>query len=353
MKDWRSPGAKIRGALRTPLFHLAMLHGVLDAQTPEDLATVKREEVPFFGNRPGVPGPLGWHREHRRAYREPRPVFEIAHDIFYSRRGMAWRGGRLVERFSVLPITMNNILASPPKAHCLTIPRCAIVQSDFVYSYGDWVHCYLGVILSADFADVPVLVPDYLAAKSYVQRDLAAAGIKYIVANDWVRIEECFVLRKRNPLSYWSPVNVQDFRNRFPISTDDPRPGSLLYLGRFDLTGETVARRFPSDRVAAYISSVGGEVVNQSELNTLSAPRFGRHAETVVGDHGSGILNIMFWRPTTVIELVVDRWWVNNSLFVAAGMGVRNFAVIEVDGLSVEEIGEKIQTCQELFAERS
>ncbi len=60
----------------------------------------------------------------------------------------------------------------------------------------------------------------------------------------------------------------------------------------------------------------------------------------------------MFWKPRTVIELVVNRWWVNNTLFVASAMGIKNFGVIEVDGLDTPQISEKIETCLAAFAVR-
>lgn len=59
----------------------------------------------------------------------------------------------------------------------------------------------------------------------------------------------------------------------------------------------------------------------------------------------------MFWRSKTVIELFVENYWVNNTLFVAAGMGVQNFAVLRVDDLTAKEIGGLITSCLDHLAE--
>ena len=89
----------------------------------------------------------------------------------------------------------------------------------------------------------------------------------------------------------------------------------------------------------------GGDIVRQQILSPKTAPQFARKAETVVMDHGSGVLNIMYWRPKTVIELVVVNWWASNNLFVAKDAGVENYAVISVDNLNAEDIAKKIDAC--------
>ncbi|WP_227271800.1 glycosyltransferase family 61 protein [Roseobacter weihaiensis] len=349
MDDWRSPKARIKHLVKSGLFRGFARAGRFRPLSPSDNLTQPCETVPFFGHRVGTSAEMGPQKETRLAFCPPRPAYEEVPDLFYAPGGMAWVGGCLVEKFSVQPIRLSDLRARPP-ARAQTLPACAVVECDYLYSYGDWVHCYLGTLLSVGFPDVPVLIPQALAQKSYVRRDLDRAGINWIAATGWYHIEKAFVLRKPNPKFYFSPQDVAAFRTAFAVTPTPPTPGSVSYLGRFDLTGETVTRQFPSDAAAAYVRSIGGRVIRQADLNTTTAADYGQEAETVIGDHGSGLLNIMFWAPSTVIELVVDDWWVNNTLFVAAGMGVRNFGVIRVDGLCAAEIGTRIEACQAHFA---
>jgi hypothetical protein len=171
------------------------------------------------------------------------------------------------------------------------------VECDCVYSYGDWTHCYLGTILSADFPDVPVLIPRHLTRKSYVLRDLEQAKINWIATDVWTNIKRAIVLRKPNPLTYWSPHDVTAYRKALAIQPIAPVSGSVSYRGRFGFEGETAERAFPSVAVAEYVGVTGGRVVNQADLNTATAHTYADYAETVIGDHGSGMLNILFFIP--------------------------------------------------------
>ncbi len=352
MDDWRSPKEKIKRVLRKPVFGGFSLAGRLQQESKSELLTRPCESVEFFGHRPGGSAEMALHRETRLAFKEKRPLYEEVSNVSYSDNGIAWSNNCLIAKYSVRPIRMKDLMRQPPR-NVNQISTCAIVECDFSYSYGDWVHCYLGTILATDFPDVPVLVPKYLAEKSYVQRDLNNAKVNWVATDGWTQIEHAIVLRKPVPYMFWAEHNVNAFRNAFSIDPPPPVPGSVSYLGRFDLKGENVHRAFPSDKVANYIHSINGTVIRQLDLNTSTSDVYASRAETVIGDHGSGMLNIMFWRPKTVIELVVDNWWVNNSLFVAAGMGVENFGVIDVDGLSSDEIGAHIVACQNYFNTRA
>ncbi len=352
MDDWRSPKAKIKHLIRSAVFRGFSLAGQFQQVSKDELLTLPCETVEFFGHRVGGATEMGPQRETRLAFQQTRPPYQEVADLTYSESGMAWVNGCLIEKFSVQPIRMSD-LARRPASGVRKIDTCAVVECDYTYSYGDWVHCYLGTILASSFPDVPVLVPKYLAEKGYVRRDLGRANVNWVVADGWSTIERAIVLRKPNPNFYWSAQNVAAFRKAFSIDPAPPVSGSVSYLGRFDLKGETVNRTFPSDRVADYIRGINGTVVRQSDLNTSSSLMYAKHTETVIGDHGSGLLNILFWNPKTVIELVVDDWWVNNSLFVAAGIGVENFGVIRVDGLSSDEIGARIEACQDFFDRRA
>ncbi|MFZ3585479.1 glycosyltransferase 61 family protein, partial [Loktanella sp. DJP18] len=348
MDDWRKPKTKAKDAFKSFILKGLSISGRFVEVSKTEKKTAPRETVQFYGHRIGEIGDTAVHQETRLAFNATRPDYEISENLSYSENGMGWSGGRLIEKFSVHPLRLADF-RHQPQQDATIIATCAIVECDYVYSYGDWTHCYLGTILSADFPDVPVLIPRYLTEKSYVLRDLGKAKINWIATDGWTNIEHAYVLRKRNPLFYWSRHDVIAYRKAFDIEPTTPVPGSITYLGRFDLGGETIHRSFPSEVVAKYITSIGGRVVNQEDLNTETSHNYAEQAEIVIGDHGSGMLNILFWQPKTVIELVVDDWWVNNMIFTAYGMGVENFGVIRVDGLSADAIGELIKECLESF----
>lgn len=348
MDDWRKPQAKAKGAIKSLIVKGLSISGRFVEVSKTEKQTATRETVQFYGHRIGETGGTSVHEETRLAFHERRPDYEISENLSYSENGIGWSGGRLVEKFSVHPLRLADF-RHQPQQDARTIATCAVVECDCVYSYGDWTHCYLGTVLSANFPDVPVLIPRYLTEKSYVLRDLKKAKVNWIATEGWTNIERAYVLRKPNPLTYWSRREVTAYRKAFAVEPVVPIPGSISYLGRFDLEGETTNRPFPSGAVAEYVSSVGGRVVNQVELNTETAHAYAEQTEVVIGDHGSGMLNVLFWKPKTVIELVVDDWWVNNTIFTAYGMGVKNFGVIRVDGLSADAIGALIEDCLESF----
>jgi hypothetical protein len=353
MDDWRSPRAKLKRLVKRPVYSAASRAGVLKKETELELQTVQREAACFFGHRPGSGPTMRLNEERRLEFVAPRPSTEVVEDLLYSENGMAWVGNALIAKYSVQPIRVSDVVRFPRPSTATFIPECAVLQSDFVYSYGDWVHCYLGTILTAGDLGVPVLIPRRLADKAYVRRDLENAGISFLVTEGWSRISKAIVLRKRYPFMYWTTKEVEAFQRAFPPPAGRPKRGSMLYLGRFQLQSELWDRVFPSQETAEFVERLGGKVVKQELLTTSTSGQYAPYADTVIGDHGSGMVNIMFWRPKTVIELVVGRSWVNNTLFIAKAMHIENFAVIEVDGLSGEEIGSSILRCLEYFSKRA
>ncbi len=187
-------------------------------------------------------------------------------------------------------------------------------------------------------------MPSDLAAKPYVRAELGALGIDYRVAKPWLRIRTAHVLRKWTYLQFWDRPPVTAFRRLLAPERLAPDHGSITYLGRFDIASEGFSRRYPSEQVAEAVKAIGGTVLEQKVLNVATAASYGRTMETVIGDHGSGLLNIMFWEPKTVIELVTRDWWTANTLFVAREMGIRRYGAIYVDGLSAGEIKAKLET---------
>ncbi len=261
-----------------------------EGHTAADLATRSVEKVPFFGERPGISSGLVWHEDGRQEFTKQRPEHEDAHDLLYSSSGKAWKQGRLIARYSTVPISPEHLFDLPPSTGVQVIEQGTIVEVDFSYSYGDWVHCCLGTILAARQLLAPLIVPKALASRDYVRRDLAVAGIDYVVVESWVHIRKARILRKRNPKFYWKSADVKNFQRTFVPNRVAPDPGSILYLGQFNLAGETISRNFPSDRVAAALAPRCSKVVHQANLTTETASAYSKWADSVIGDHGSGLL---------------------------------------------------------------
>ena len=245
------------------------------------------DSVPFFGHRVWQEG-AGGCRETSLSFVHERPVCESVSGLAYSPTGTGWVGGQLIERYSVSSVRLEELRARPPAAPEKVL-ECVVVECDSAYTYGDWTHCYLGTLLSVDFPDLPIFIPHHLAQKSYVRRDLDRAGLRWITAEGWVEIEQACVLRKPNPLTYWSAHEVAAYRHALSIQPETPEPGSVSYLGRFGFQGEIHARPYPSEVTAKAVRTMGGTIINQGDLNTSTAHRFSEHAETVIGDHGCSI----------------------------------------------------------------
>ncbi|MBB4658177.1 glycosyltransferase 61 family protein [Parvularcula dongshanensis] len=348
--DWRDRSVKARATIAAKKA-LAALHartGRLEPRSPADMATHRVETVSFLNVIGGEPTDAS---QGRLAFDRRRPQTEEARGLFYSPAGMAWHHGALRERWSIRAPSAREILARPP-ARARTVRRAAIVESDLPYTYGDWVHAVLGPLLAGPALDRPLLLPGFLAEKGYVRRDLATAGIDYEAMTDWVRVEDALILRKTFPLQYWAPEHTAAYRSVFEPDPPEPAPGSIVYLGRFDLKSEIGRARFPSERVAEAAGRLGASVVRQETLSPETSRALAGGVETVIGDHGSGLLNMLHWRPKAVIELTVDGWWVNNNLFVAKQLGVEDYAVLPVDGLGAEEIEQRLQACLARFEGR-
>lgn len=351
MEDWRDPRTKAKAAIRSRLLQGLVRLGRLEQAPAADRSHVQEAGVQYFGDIPNDGAGLRPREQHRRVLANPPPSIERAGPVDYSPTGMAWAGGRLIERWSVRTPSFGDVLAGPKASR--RVNEGVIVESTVNVTYGDWVHTILGTLMRAAPLPAPLFLPPRLTEKSYVARDLKMAGIRYETADSWTRIENALVLRKQTPLTYWTRDDVVAYQRLFAPERETPAPGSIAYFGRFDLESEVKARRFPSEATGEAVKRLGGSVHEQQGLTPETAPRYARQVETVIADHGSGVLNIMHWRVKNLIELVVDNWWTNNTLFVAPEAGVENIAVIDVDGLSADEIEAKLRTCLDVFQGRT
>lgn len=299
--------------------------------------------VRFFGERPHSTT-FGELQEHRVAFSKPRPYCEESSGLLYSASGMCWIDGKLIEKYSIRRPSFADLRASPPRYPGKSFDVATIVESDYPYSYGDWLHCYLGSILTAA-AQVkgPVLIPKELTRKAYVRRDLDIAQIDYQSVEDWVHIERAVVLRKRNFGFIWDQEYCESFIAKFAPDRPDPKPGSLVYFARGDQQSETNGRIYPTKTIASVVEDMGGQVIDQSKFTPEFAKRIAPACDLVIMDHGSGGTNMLYWKPKLVVELFVNHWWTHNNLFLSDSLNVAHHAVIDVDGISAPDFSEKLR----------
>ena len=332
--DWRSPGARARRLVRDGVLVAAGLAGRFEGHRPADLEARSSERVAYDGDTRGPRGADGRPFEERLVFAIERPVSEDAADILYTERGMAWRQGRLVERFSIRRPSLAE-LARKPRAAAQIVERGVVVEAEVPYTYGDWLNNYFGTALAAAEAgllDGPLVVPQVLAAKSYAARDLKLARLDVVVADSPRLIRRARILRKRAPMNFWTTREIAAYQRRLAPDRPAPRPGSLTYLARYDMAGETPTRRFPSEAVAALVETMGGRTIRQENLSPEFAATIADGMETVIADHGSGLMNLLHWRAKHVVEIATADWWTNNNLFLAHDLGVRDFALVVHEG---------------------
>lgn len=329
--------------MKETILFAARIFGRFAPYNASDKRTKGTSPVTFFGERPDG-DTFGELVEHRVAFEKHRPYCEQVSNILYSPSGIAWVDGTIVEKYCIRNPSIREILERPPRYIEKQIDVATIVESDFPYSYGDWLHCYLGSILtSAERVKGPVVIPATLHQKPYVQRDLAIAQTEYLPADTWVRIENAVVLRKRNFGFIWDQEYCSNFISKFAPARPEANPGSMIYFARRQSQGEAVARTFPTDLVAAVVESLGGTVVDQANFSPEFSKQIATSCDIVIMDHGSGGTNIMYWKPRLVIELYVNQWWNHNTLFVSDALKNGKHAVLDVESLSTEKLREKLE----------
>ncbi len=332
--DWRHPLVRLRIAVAKPLQAGLAMVGRWVPLTKEERATHQTDAVSVSGDRP---------QQHRLVYTTARPEYIDAADILYTANGIAYENGRCVTRFSLRTPSTAEILSPPARTDSKTITNGTLVETETPYTYGDWVGDYIRALISTDKIIEPLIIPAFLADKPYVIRDIEALGIDYVIANETMRIEKARILRKRLPSYYWGPDDVATYRKAFSITPPPAKTGSLIYLARFDTHSEAAQRQYPSQAVAKIVESLGGKVFDTRHASPQEFDRLAPEMETVIADQGSALFGVMHSQTTSVIELAQDDWWHNANLFIANGAGVKNYAVVHLQGKDDATLRQRIE----------
>ena len=331
--DWKHPLVRAKDLLAAPAKQALAMTGRWEQRDQSERETLQADAIAISGDRP---------EQRRRVYKNPRPEFTDAGDILYTPQGLAVQNGRYIDRYSIRqPSTME--LLKPPSRGVRAIAQGTVIESETPYTYGDWVGDFVLALTTSKNIIGPLVLPAFLAKKSYVIRDVEALGVAYVVADDVVRIEQARVLRKRIPSYYWGPEQVAAYRSAFGVNPPPARKGSILYLGRYDTVSEAAQRRYPTETVARIVGDIGGAVFDTRAASPDKFDELAPGMETVVADQGSALFGVMHAQTKNVIELAQDHWWHNASPFFAYGAGVENYAVIHLKDKDEAELRRRIE----------
>jgi hypothetical protein len=332
--DWRHPLVRARIKLAAPLQKALAAAGRWRPLTLEETAVRQTDVIAVSGDRP---------LQKRLVYTNPRDEYVDVDELLYTPDGLGIKNRRIFARYSLRSPSTMEILKTPSGSGAKIIPTGTIVEMETPYTYGDWVGDYVLSLVTTGNIIEPLILPAFLAGKSYVIRDVKALGLNYVIADEIVLIEKARVLRKRVPSYYWGPDDVAAFRNAFNIAPPPARKGSILYLARFDTQSEAAQRRYPSGEVARVVESIGGTVFDTRGASPEKFNDLAPEMETVIADQGSALFGVMHSQTKNVIELAEDDWWHSANLFIANGSGVKNYAVIHIHGKSEDTLRERIE----------
>jgi hypothetical protein len=338
--DWRKPGAKAKRAIADTLLEVLALEGRYLPYDRSSKATVPGEAIHFFGDVPRCAGTENFQR--RLRYKISRPRVEAIEDIIYTPSGQAWSRGTLVQRFSARAPSVVEALSRIRRGGAEYLDDGCLIESEWPYTYGDWVGDHLRALTEVEELSCPIVLPGFLARKTYVKRDLGRLGLLLVSADKPIRIGRAHILRKTIPSYYWGPEQADAYRRRFGFAPVAPRPGSLLYLSREGVTSEAIDRKYPSAKIAQIVRGLGGTVFDTREASPDAFAQLAGEAETVIADQGSAVFGVLQWQTRNLIEISTEDWWHNASLFFASASRVRNYAIMVCNRYSESQIEARL-----------
>ena len=313
--------------------------GRYEPRTSENNKTRQTYEYAIAGDK---------ENQKRVVYENPPLALERADNIVYDQKGLARHGSTIIEKYSVRAPGIKQLLFPRATNNLTQIPQGTIIESATPVTYGDWIGDFIRAMVCCPNFPEPLIIPAFLGTKEYVRRDLERLDVHYLIAEEPVLIEKASILRRQLPSYYWGIDEVAAYKSAFDIAPPLPRPGSILYLGRFGLKSEVVDRTYPSTATARLVKELGGKVFDTAFASPKAFDKMAPFAETIIADQGSELFGTMHWRTKNVIELTTD-WWHNSSLFVARASGVENYAVIDIDHISIKALDEKIKYYLDAF----
>lgn len=292
------------------------------------------ERIPFLGDcvvaRNGrlVDSPCGIND-----YVSERPAHSLRSNVIYLPSGAAIQGGAYDPWLSFRP-TQAPFLGWSDIGLPVVLSAATLVNVNHGITYGDWVTEFLNTLIQAERPLPLLLLPGRLRQRGYVARDLSRLGVPYAFVDRPVLVRAAKVLHKRRYLVRWAQGDAARYRTAFGIRPVTPAAGSLTYLSRADVPAlqDHPTRRYPSAEIGRLVESLGGQTLLTARLGPEDYIAAGGRAETVIADHGSAMINLLYWNTRNVIEIVTDGWWGPGMMSLARSCGVRNYAIVRVSG---------------------
>ena len=363
MSDPKATAAALaaeQGRTDNPMYRMLWRLHVLKKSV--DVPKTAWRETGFWGDRPTMPetdrivdegsdGPLPRYTARAPDFSSPVPARTEHNNVYYTPNGFGWTGRQLDQSLSVmLPRTLGRVWAERPRSTSRRIAEGTIVQCEHPYTYGDWVIEHLTAIARGGDFPQPLVLPLWIGARGYPGKILDRLGIDYTIAEEPVLIEKATVLHKPHPAALLTRDVVEAHRALFGVTPETPAPGRLVYLSRAGIASEQVKieRENYSDLMGRVVEDMGGTVVATSAAGLDDYLALSRQADIVVADHGAAMMNVMFWRPRVMIELIDDSRWDTCFAFLSQACGIGYHGVIKGSGLDPDGLRAKLTAHIEL-----
>lgn len=296
---------------------------------------VQTESVGFVGDIPSGAGQES--SQQRMEYETPRALEERVSGLLYTETGAGWKDGVLHESYSLRPPSLVDLWRKPTTNGAKVVKQGTVVQVETPYTYGDWVSEHMMCLVKVDEILTPLLLPQHLAERKYVQRDLNRLGVPFEAVSGPTRIENALVLHKTRHSHYVTHEEVISYRKKLSISPPIPDAGSILYLSRKGVIGDGVRRTYPSERVEKALQPWNVKVVDTSTAQLEDYLMLAPYAETVVADFGSAYMNVLEWNTKKLIVLFTDEWWDSCTLFLTQALGMEEVVYVRIDNEMPQE----------------
>ena len=323
----QSPLAKARSALSGVWRNIFARLGRYTSISNQRRKLVPVDEVCFRGDIPIHAG--NEQKQTRLAFAQAPPPFEDVKDLVVTPIGAGFVDGVLYEKYSAEKPGLRALVSggAPTK----TIDRAYFVQAEHRDTFGDWMAEYLTPLACLGNIDAPVLLPETLAARSYVQRDMSRFDIAFDAITERTLIKNARVVRQSRFVRYWTQGETTALRSLLKADPPAPDPGSIIYLSRYGEKSNVAERTHPNLIAEKVVRAHGGKVLRTADAGLSDYLDAAQSAETVVFDHGSAGYNMIYWQPKRVIEVVTDDWWLNAFVFFADAIGVPDYGIIRSD----------------------
>ncbi|CAO3439897.1 glycosyltransferase family 61 protein [Azospirillum doebereinerae] len=144
-------------------------------------------------------------------------------------------------------------------------------------------------------------------------------------------VEDLMVPTLPSPHVFFPP-EVVGFYNQISRSVTTRKPFRKLYISRMSEAARNYRTLLNEGELAGRLEAVGFEIVNPAELPIREQIRIFAEAAVVVGPSGSGMFNVVFCQPgTLVFDIESARDWIYAHTNMFSSLG-HSFAIIE--GLS-------------------